>query len=70
MERKNEVIKKQAKSKVGRKPLPVECKRRMYSTRLHPDVIAGLNKLKLMEGKPVSRIIEALISREINRLGL
>ena len=70
MERKNEVIKKQAKVKVGRKPMPVGSRRRMYSTRLHPDVIAGLNRLKLMKGKPVSRIIEALISKEINRLGL
>jgi hypothetical protein len=70
METEYEVKSKEAKPKVGRKPLPVGSKRRMYSARLHPDIIAGLNRLKTLEGRPVSRIIESLISREIKRLGL
>ena len=61
---------KSIKPKVGRKPLPEGDKRRMYSTGLHPDVIMGLNRLKILEGKPASRIIEALISKEIKRLGI
>jgi len=68
MERENE--EKTNKPKVGRKRLPAGSKRRMYSTRLHPKVLEGLNKLKSLEGKPASRIIENLISNEINRLGL
>jgi len=58
------------KSKVGRKKLPIGNKRRMYSTRLHPKVIDALNALKSKRGEPASRIIENLIIKEVNRLGL
>ena len=58
------------KSKVGRKKLPIANKRRMYSTRLHPKVIDALNALKGKRGEPASRIIENLIIKEVNRLGL
>ena len=58
------------KSKVGRKQLPIANKRRMYSTRLHPKVIDALNALKIKRGEPASRIIENLIIKEVNRLGL
>ena len=56
--------------KVGRKPLPKESRRKMYSTRLHPEVIEGLRILKDMQGKPIARIIEGLISKEMKRVGL
>lgn len=57
------------KTKAGRKPLPRESKRRMYSTRLHPSTISRLQKLKEAQGKPIARIIESLVSAEANRLG-
>jgi len=53
-----------------RKKLPIANKRRMYSTRLHPKVIDALNALKSKRGEPASRIIENLIIKEVNRLGL
>ena len=58
-----------SKAKAGRKPLPRESKRRMYSTRLHPSTISSLQKLKRIKGQPVSRIIESLVSQEASRLG-
>ena len=60
----------EGKTKVGRKPLPRESKRRMYSARLHRDIIKGLKMLRNMQGRPSSRIIEGLISKEMKRLGL
>ena len=56
--------------KVGRKPLPQGSRRKMYSTRLHPEVIEGLKILKNLQGKPIARIIEGLISNEMKRVGL
>jgi|TARA_R100000081_G_scaffold92029_1_gene72188 hypothetical protein len=63
-------ISKAIKSKAGRKPLPKGNKREMHSTRLAPDTIATLKKLKSIKGKPMSRVIEDLIAKEAKRLGL
>lgn len=60
----------EGKPKVGRKPLPQGSKRKMYSTRLHPDIIEGLKMLKHVRGRPIARIIEELISNEMKRVGL
>ena len=58
------------KGKAGRKPLPTGHKRKMYSTRLHPNVISMLDDLKTAhKGKPISRILESLIIDEHKRLG-
>jgi len=54
------------KSKVGRKPLPRGSKRKMYSTRLHPQIIKKLQVLKQKKNKPVARVIEELVAKEFD----
>lgn len=50
------------KVKVGRKPLPDGARRKMYSTRLHPKTISKLEQLRIIRGKPISRVIEDLVA--------
>ena len=63
-------IKTPEKPKSGRKRLPSGDKREMYSTRLHPNTIEAIKKIRTVQGKPASRIVENLILKESNRLGL
>ncbi|MAS81131.1 MAG: hypothetical protein CMF45_00420 [Legionellales bacterium] len=53
-------------TKVGRKPLPKESRRKMYSTRLHPKTISQLEGLRLRRNKPISRILEDLVDDAAN----
>ena len=58
------------KPRVGRKPLPSGEKREQYTVRLHPDSIDAIKKLKEAQNTPASRIVENLILKESDRLGL